>query len=112
MQDPLWNIERSLWLDGVDAWQAHLAPSCIMAFGPTGVLQDAQIIDSLAQAPRWVDVTMSDTTLIRPATDVAVLAYGARARRHGAEPYQALCTSTYVRRDGKWTIAQHQQTPV
>ena len=112
MDDPLWTIERSLWLDGVDAWQAHLASSCIMAFGPTGAMQNARIIDSLRATPRWSAVEMSDTLLIRPAPNVAVLAYAATAQREGGEHYRALCTSSYVEEGGDWKIAQHQQTPL
>ncbi|MGV8830725.1 MAG: DUF4440 domain-containing protein [Devosia sp.] len=112
MDNLLWNIERSLWLQGVDAWEQHLANCCIMAFGPTGAMQNTQIIESLRAAPRWLDVTMSEIQLIRPAADVAVLAYRALAQRDGAAPYEALCTSTYVGAAGTWQIAQHQQTPL
>ena len=42
---------------------------------------------------------------------VGVVAYRARAAR-GGQDYEALCTSTYVRVDGDWRLAVHQQTPL
>ena len=110
--DDIWTTERRLWLDGADAYAELMAPHCVMAFGPMGVLQDGAIIDSLRKAPRWSDVTMQDRVLAQPNESVAVLAYAAEGRRDGAEPYRALCTSTYIRMGDTWRIAQHQQTPL
>ena len=46
------------------------------------------------------------------SADVAALQYRASARREGDDsPYHALVTSVYVRRDGAWRLALHQQTP-
>jgi len=112
MADPLWEIERSLWLDGVDAWRRQLGKGCIMAFAPTGAMQDEQIIESLRDAPRWQSVEISDTVLTRPTDNTAILAYHAVARRGDNTPYWALCTSTYVATGGDWKIVQHQQTPL
>lgn len=40
-----------------------------------------------------------------------MVVYRATAVRSGAE-YEALFNSTYVRVDGAWKLALHQQTPV
>lgn len=109
----IWNIERTLWLDGVNAYWEHFAQDCLMAFGPAGILRGQQIIHSLQHAPRWSEVSFDDTSLIQPAAGVAVIAYRAHAERNDTPPYQALCTSTYVRSSELiWQIAQHQQTPL
>jgi hypothetical protein len=42
--------------------------------------------------------------------DAVALNYQASARRAGAEPYTALATSVYVRRNERWQLALHQQT--
>ncbi|MDQ6748713.1 MAG: hypothetical protein M3010_11500 [Candidatus Dormibacteraeota bacterium] len=34
------------------------------------------------------------------------------AQGEGSPRYQALMTSTYVRRSGTWKLALHQQTPI
>jgi hypothetical protein len=36
----------------------------------------------------------------------------AAERFYGGEPYSALFNSTYVREDGVWRLAIHQQTPI
>lgn len=109
----VWNTERSLWLVGDDAYAAHLADDCLMVFGPTGILQRDQILETIRQAPRWTSVEMTDTTLLTPGDSVAiVIAYKAQASREGSPPYSALCSSTYLVIDGELKLAQHQQTPV
>jgi hypothetical protein len=112
MMDDLWTIEHRLWLDGAEAYGELLAPRCVMAFGPMGILEDRAIVESLRGVPRWTTVEMAGQVLAQPTPDIAVLAYRAQARRDGAEPYAALCTSTYLRIGGRWRIAQHQQTPL
>lgn len=104
----LWATEQSLWVGGAEAYDAVLDFGCLMAFpSPAGIMVGPVIAESLRHAPRWEGVIMEQRHLERPAEDVAVLAYAAFARREGAEPYRAYCTSTYVR--GR--LVQHQQTP-
>ena len=110
--DDIWKMERRLWLEGIEAYADLMAPECVMAFGPMGVLEGQAIIDSLRDAPRWSDVVMSAQVLKHPSGDVAVLAYQAEGNRDAASPYRALCTSTYLRLDSGWRIVQHQQTPL
>lgn len=107
----LWNSERRLWLEGVSAYEELMTAECVMAFGPMGVMDRDAILGALRDAPRWAEVDMTEKTQAVQAENVVVIAYRARANRPGAEPYEAICTSTYVRVDGHWLIAQHQQTP-
>lgn len=111
MPGDLWTRERGFWLEGADFHRAHLAAGAVMVFPPpVGILEGGQILDGLEGAPRWEAVEFS-----RQATaslgDAVVLAYLALARRAGAEPYRALCSSTYLRGNGGWTLLAHQQTP-
>lgn len=108
----LWNSERRLWLEGIGAYEELMAPECIMAFGPMGLMRNQQIIESLRAAPRWSEVEMTDQAATRPAEGVAILAYKAHGIRDGARAYEAICTSSYVCVDGYWWIAHHQQTPI
>lgn len=110
--DAVWTSERRLWLDGAEAYAELMATQCVMAFGPMGVMRNKVIVDNLHEAPRWADVAFADQVFTQPAERVQILAYKAEARRDGAKPYRALCTSTYVQEDGSWRIAQHQQTPL
>ncbi|MFT4012307.1 MAG: nuclear transport factor 2 family protein [Paracoccus sp. (in: a-proteobacteria)] len=111
MTDEIWQEEREFWLSGAAEAARKLGEGCLMAFQPTGILTRRKVVESLASTPRWQEVTMSDRAAIE-TDEVCVLAYRATARRAGAETYRALCTTTWVRREGDWRIVQHQQTPV
>lgn len=110
--DDIWSIERRLWLEGAEAYDECMAPDCVMAFAGIGVLRGPAILESLREAPRWQDVVVSEQVEARPTDEAAVIAYVAEASRGEGKPYRALCTSTYVLADQRWTIAQHQQTPI
>lgn len=75
-------------------------------------MQNEQIVESLRDAPRWSDVEMTDRARTSPSDYVAIIAYRARGTRDGAEPYEAICTSSYVCIDGYWWLTHHQQTEV
>jgi len=106
-----WKIEHALWIDGVEAYERHMAPHCVMAFGPMGIIENAQIIEGLREAPRWAIVSMQDRVTIAPRNDLVVLAYRAEASRD-AQRYEALCTSTYTLEENLLKLVQHQQTPL
>ena len=111
--DEAWRMEERFWTGGADHYREALDPACVMAFpAPAGIIAGAGIARSLAGAPRWSSVAMTETEVGRPAADLLVLAYKARGLRDGAPPYEAYCTSTYHRRgDDRWRLVQHQQTP-
>ena len=69
------------------------------------------ILDGLDGVPRWVSVEMDDRAEIQRG-DTLVLAYRATARREGAAPYAAFCSSTYLRAGKDWELIAHQQTPI
>jgi hypothetical protein len=61
--------------------------------------------------PRWRDVRMQVKGVLEPSPGVALLTYEANATRAEGEPYAALVSSGYVRRNGAWKMVFHQQTP-
>ncbi len=67
------------------------------------------ILESMSGAP-WTSFALEDAQVLALGTDGAVVAYGVVAARDGGE-YSALVSSAYVRRDGAWRLAFHQQTP-
>ncbi len=78
---------------------------------PGGVVMDrAQAIDSMREAPPWVSYELSDERVLQLTPDCCVVVYSALARRED-DDYAALFTSTYVRVGGDWKLALHQQTP-
>lgn|SRR5690606_17871246 len=71
------------------------------------------VVASLSDAPRWERYEISDERLVVLDEDSAVLVYTGRAARgDDAEPFHALMSSVYTRRDGRWRLALYQQTAV
>lgn len=107
----LWEMEKSFWLDGPDFYESSMAPDARMVFPyPVGILEGEQIVEGLKQGPRWQSVEFENQTGTSLGETTA-LAYRATGQRDGEETYIALCSSTYVKSDGKWFLLTHQQTP-
>lgn len=114
IRDQLASLEERFWTGDADFYRDHLADDALMAFPqPVGMLTRDATIRSIEDAPRWRDVGIHDAQVVRLTDESAVLAYRALARRGPDEPpYSAQVSSVYVRRDGSWRLAFHQQTPV
>ena len=112
--DQLWEIERALWLQGVDTYEQRLAPEVLLVFPPpTGSLDRGQTLAAIGAAPRWHRVAFHNQRTAKPVTGMRVLAYLVTANRDGEPaPYVATCSSTYLRRNGRWLLAAHQQSPM
>ena len=91
-------------------YREHLTQDALMVF-PFGVMQREDTIEAMESAPPWVSYEMRDPHLITLTPDSGVLLYGVTAQRAGQQPYTATVSSTFVRRDGSWKLAFHQQTP-
>ncbi len=78
---------------------------------PGGLQLDdrAMIVDSMGGAP-WDAYELEDLRVVPLGDDAGVVAYGATATRGDTE-VSSLFASTYVRVDGAWRLAVHQQTP-
>ena len=93
----MWKTEQGFWLDGPAFYEANMAPEALMVFpAPVGILKGPAILEGLRGAPRWQSVVLSEKHLVSLG-DTMALAYHATAKRDGAEPYAAHCSSTYVR---------------
>lgn len=117
MHGDLLELERSGWnalatsAGAAAAFYEGVLARRVLFLLPGGMVIDdrAQALDSMRGAS-WDSFELTDETVL-PLTDgSAVVAYRARARR-GDTTYEALCASTYVREDGIWRLALHQQTP-
>jgi hypothetical protein len=116
------NLEETLIEAERDGWSAlttpeagayyreHLAGGALMAF-PFGVLDRDQAIEAMESAPPWAEFEMRDPRVVALTEDSGVIVYSVVAHRSGEPPYAAVISSTYVRRDGGWRLAFHQQTP-
>ncbi len=96
---------------GGDFYASHLAEQAVMVF-PFGVLGREDALSSMNQAPPWSSYTISDAQVVPLGAESATLVYRVVAQRAGDEKYEAMINSTFVRSDGQWLLALHQQTPV
>ena len=110
--DELWALEERFWTEGADSARTMTAKGAVFVLPyPTGILQgDSSWRDSLA-SQRWRSVVFSER-YCRQEDGIAVLAYRVSAERRDTPIYKALCTSTYLREDGKWLRIVHQQNPI
>jgi Domain of unknown function (DUF4440) len=111
-EETLWSLEQKFWTGDAALYESRLAPTALMVLpDPAGILDREQAIESIRTAPRWAAVEFDDRREIRPAAQVVVLAYIARARRaRDQTDYHARCSSTYVDDQGRWLLALHHQT--
>jgi hypothetical protein len=117
-QNELIALERAAWealsSDGEAAAKFYsdvLAEDVLMLL-PGGLVIDdrSTVIESMRGTP-WSSFEMTDERVLELTDSSAVVTYQATAVREGDE-YKALFNSTYVRRNGSWKLALHQQTPI
>ncbi len=89
----------------------HLAADAALIV-PGMVLDKDTWLDALRSPRPWAEHRLEAARLVSLTADCATLVYRATARRAGEAAYVALISSTYVRRDGRWLLAVHQQTPL
>jgi len=118
LHSDLIELERSAWQalsssgHEAAAYYNRVLAGQVLVLLPGGMVIDdrAEVIDSMSGAP-WDSFDLSEERVVPLGEDGAVVAYQARARRGDTE-YEALFNSTYVRQNGDWHLAVHQQTPV
>ena len=94
-----------------DFYRDHMADDGLAVFSMGVMAKDAAIASTSGdQVTAWTDIRIEDPRLLQLTDDVAALVYKGSAKRDG-EPYSAHSTSVYVRRDGDWKLAIHQQSP-
>ena len=115
MTDELETLERQGWEalsgpHGAAFYDDLMADDGVMVF-PGVVLDKAATVDAIAGASAWQSFDLTDIRVIEAAPDSGFVTYRATAQRAGEEPYRALMSSVYARRDGRWRLVLHQQTP-
>ncbi len=105
-------LEEQFWKGDADFYRRGLTAEALMVFpDPAGVLGKEETVASISQAPRWRDVEFTEVRAVTLAADAALLVYRATARRAEEAPYVTRASSVYVRHEGAWALAFHQQTP-
>jgi hypothetical protein len=110
-------IERKLWKNDAALYHDNLHDDALLLFPETGPISRDTAVDAIrqenAEGRHWAEVEFSDERLIELSDDVAVLIYRSKSRWADDTKFiHALCSSTYVRRNGVWKLALHQQAAV
>lgn len=108
-------LERSGWEalrtgGGAQFYEGLMAEDGLMVF-PGLVMGRTQALDAIANAPPWAAFELAGVHVIEATPDSAIVTYQANAQRTGEPEYRALMSSAYVRRQGRWRLVLHQQTP-
>lgn len=113
LEKTLFALEEQFWKGDAAFYAQKLTKDSLMVFAdPVGVLPKDAAVEAIAGGIRWEDVTFTAAQVVRLTDDAAVLAYRANARKEGeSTPYNAWISSVYIRRNGEWLLAHHQQTP-
>lgn len=108
-------IERALWTNDVEVYGRTFLPEAVIIFPEIGRIDLGFALDALreenAASHRWAEVDLQDVRVLTIAPDVTLLHYEVTARWNcEQEAETALCATLYVKRDGAWRVAFHQQT--
>jgi hypothetical protein len=115
-EDELFDIEQGFWLSGEQHFLEHLDDQCLLAFPQAGemhgVFPAEYVAATATPSNRWRDLRMTDRHLLRADGQVAIISYRADVTRADGQPYSALVSSAYAKRDHGWKLLFHQHSPV
>jgi hypothetical protein len=94
--------------DGAAFYDDLMADDGVMVF-PGVILDKAATLRAIAGAAPWQSFELTDLHVIEGTQDSGIVVYRATAQRAGEEPYRALMSSAYARRDGS---AEPWEAPV
>lgn len=98
---------------GGDFYGSIMTEDGVMVLADGSVLDRDAVVASLDDAPAWAAYEITDERLVDLGADGAAFVYRGRGfRASGGPPFDALMSSVYVRRDGRWRLALYQQTPI
>ncbi len=76
----------------------------------SGLMGNEDLAATAGDGSRWQDVEIEQKGFIHPTDDTAILTYQAKARRESGEPYAAIVSSGYVKREDGWKMMFHSHT--
>lgn len=108
------DLERQFWLIGgvrPAFWQEHFADDGIIAL-PMGIMDKAQTVAVMGESGGWEWVQFGEARFVHTESTV-IVSYQATARGEGElDDYTAVISSAYQKRDGRWILVFHQQSPI
>lgn len=114
MHEEIIALERRFWAAAGDPgfYRENFAEDgrCVFGFG-IGILDKAATVASMDEAEPWTTYDLHDVEVVGLPDDAGVVVYTVVAERDGQE-YRAAVSSVYARRDGRWQLTVHHQTPL
>ena len=117
LETQLLDVEMQLWRNDAELYRDNLTAEALLVFPETGVITRDVAVGAIlvenAEGRRWAEVNFEEVRSARLTEDVALLIYRVTARwEHEESEYPALASSIYVKREGAWKLAFHQQSPL
>jgi hypothetical protein len=117
LEEQLLDVEKRLWRNDAELYNDNLIDAALLVFPETGVITRDVAVDAIlaenAGGRRWAEVRFEEVRSVQLTEDVALLTYRVTARwEHEESEYSALASSVYVKREGAWKLAFHQQSPL
>jgi len=115
LKDELMAIERSLWKNEPDVYGQTYIPEAILIFAEVGRIGRSEAVDAIRQENKagraWAAVNLDDVATLKLGDETVLLTYKAVARwNYEQVATNILCSTLYVKREGRWMVAFHQQT--
>ena len=115
LEEQLLEMEHAFWQASTDPdfYRKHVAEDVVLVF-PYGVgaMDKKMVLYTIgANTEEWENYEISEVGAVSLAEDAALITYKVSAERAvGDEPFEAFVSSVYIRSDGPWLLAFHQQT--
>ena len=117
LEGQLLDVEKRLWRNDAQLYHDNLLEEALLVFPETGVIARDVAVDAIlaenADSRKWAEVGFEEVRGVRLTEDVALLTYRVTARwAQEDSEYLAVASSVYVKREGAWKLALHQQSPL
>ena len=106
-------LEKKFWTGDEKFYRENVDASCLIAFAEmSGLMGNKDIAATAKDGNRWKKLDIEEKGFLQPSNDIAILTYEAKAVRGTGEPYAAIVSTGYVKRDNGWKMMFHAQTPL
>jgi hypothetical protein len=107
-------IEEKFWAGDAEYFRQNVDQSCLVALTTemAGLMANADLAATVTNPDRWRNLDIELKGLVEPVDGIAILSYAASAIRESGEPYAALVSTGYVKRETGWKMMFHQHTPL
>ena len=108
----LLSLEKKFWQGDEDFYRKNLDDQCLVVFTEMAGVMKNEEIAKMAKGQQWRELRLEDKGLVELTDGAVLLSYEIDARHKDGKPHKAVASSGYVKRNGTWKMAFHQQTPL